>query len=311
MALVLRPAAPWLRLPILGLALMLSTSAQALTEQVADVSAGFWDGVSQPPFCRTMETDPVFAEVACTGTEVSGTSSGSTVVMARASAGSLGASAYTGWIEGTDTYYGYANARSEDDFTITGGTPNGTATVAVGAIVNGGLGIYGSDAAADARAYFRFQGAALSSGSTFVFTDRAHGEGPEDNPTHVYDYGVRNDYRFIDVMLDATGSGAFGVELRLEISAFEEGDENAYLSASAADYGDTIDSHVQAWGSDFTLTSMGGWEVRAFGTPLDVSPAPVSLTLEQLGIVPEPGAAPLLGLSLGAFALVRRPRSRP
>jgi hypothetical protein len=173
-------------------------------------------------------------------------------------------------------------------------------TVAVGSIVNGGLGIYGSDAAASARAYYRFQGNNGVTGDTGIFEDSAHGEEVFDSqgnplpPNHVYDYSARNDYRFVHLDLDGAGSGTFHIELWLEVSAFEEGDENLYRSAAAADYGDTIVSHLQPWSGDFTITTASGeWEVRPFGTPLSSSPPPVTLTPEQLGI-PEPASLALL-----------------
>jgi hypothetical protein len=308
---------------VLAVLLGLPASSGATT-QYAEVRTGFWDGVTDPSFCRVNETDANFADVSCTATDASQrtvypppdnlktvvTSVGSSVTMAHASPGSVGASVYNGYIVGYDNYYGYADARTEDTITITGGTPNGTATVAVGAIVNGGLGIYGSDAAADARAYFRFSGNSGVTGDSNIFRDRAYGEENFDSdfnllpPTHVYEYGVREDYRYVDVALDGSGEGSFTAELILDISAFEEGDESLYESAAAADYGSTIDVHLQPWNEDFGIGS--AWQVRAFGTALDTSPAPVTLTLEQLGIVPEPGLATLLLAGLvGVFASTR------
>ena len=41
----------------------------------------------------------------------------------------------------------------------------------------------------------------------------------------------------------------------LDISAFEEGDESLYESAAAADYGSTIDVHLQPWNEDFGIAS--------------------------------------------------------
>jgi len=309
--------------------LLLALPAQALPEQHARVSTGFWDGVTEPSYCRIEETDPSLADVDCVATEASlriiypppdrqrteVTSVGSSVVMARATPGSVGASAYNGYIVGWDNYYGYAEARTKDEVTISGGTPDGTVTVAVGSIVNGGLGIYGSDAGASARAYFRFQGQSGITGSTEVFNDRAYGEEVFDDdgsllpPHHVYDYSVRNDFRFVDIALDAAGNGSFIVELLIDVSAFEEGDENLYESAAAADYGSTIDAYLQPWSSDFIISSE--WQVRSFGLPLSMSPEPVTLTPEQLGLVPEPALGVLLSFSFAALLRRSRPSHLP
>ncbi len=227
-------------------------------------------------------------------------------------AGSLGVSVSNGYLVGFDNYYGYADARTEDDVFISGGTPNGTATIAIGGIVNGGLGIYGSDAGASARAYFRYEGiAGLTSDYPFagfgydeIFDDHAEGEEAFDDngnplpPNHVYEYGPRYDHRYVDVALDAFGNGSFRLEMWMDASAFEDGDENLYLSAAAADYGDTLNSYLQPWSSDFSLTtSSGEWDVRPFGSELSTSPPPRTLTLGELGI-PEPSSLMLAALGL-------------
>lgn len=310
--------------------ILYTPSVVAQPEQYAKVSTGFWDGVTDPSFCRMEVTDLTFAEVECVATDAEQvtvypppnniktvvTSSGSSVVKARAGAGMLGASVYTSWIVGTDTYYGYAEARSKDVITISGGDPNGVATVAVGAIVNGGLGIYGSDAGADARAYFRFDGitsltsdypSATSNYDEF-FSDTAYGEEVFDNdfnllpPIHHYEYGIRYDYRYVDVALDAAGNGSFEAQLFLDLETSEDGDESLYLSAAAADYGDTINLNLQPWSSDFIVSSAAGWEIRPFDTALGTSPAPVTLTPEEIGI-PEPTSLALL--SLGGPLILR------
>ncbi|MEX0611250.1 MAG: hypothetical protein WD738_14675 [Pirellulales bacterium] len=304
--------------------ILLALDAAAQPVQYAEIHTGFGD-----PAAREDQTDPVFAEVEGVATEASQrtvypppnyqpmnvTSAGSSVVKARATAGSLAVSVYNGYLVGFDNYYGYADARTMDDVFITGGTPNGTATVALGAIINGGIGIYGSDAGADARAYFRFDGiSSLTSDYPFasasydeVFYDSAHGEEVYDDdgnllpPNHIYEYGPRYDHRYVQVALDASGNGSFRVELWMDASAFEDGDENLYISAAAADYGDTLNTHLQPWSADFSITTASGaWLVRPFGTALSVSPPPVTLTRGQLGI-PEPASAALLGIALAVL----------
>jgi hypothetical protein len=295
---------------------LLARTVNAQPEYFAKVSAGFWDGVSQPSYGRKEMTDPVLAEVESVVTDAELVtvypypdhmpteviSSGSTVVKARAGGGVLGASVYTGWLVGTDTYYGYAEARTADLISITGGTPNSMATVSITAIVNGGIGIYGSDAGASARAYFRYNGIdglnsdyeLATSNYDELFDDDAYGEERFDDdgvplpPEHFYDFGIRYDHRLVNVMLDAAGNGSFGAELFLDLETSEAGDENLYNSAAAADYYDTLHLQVQPWSGDFGIESAAGWEVRPFGSVLNNSPEPFVIPPEQLGIVPEP-----------------------
>jgi hypothetical protein len=109
-------------------------------------------------------------------------------------------------------------------------------------------------------------------------------------------------------MLDATGNGSFEAELFLDLETSENGDENLYISAAAADYYDTLHLQVQPWSGDFDIESAAGWEVRPFGSVLNRSPEPFIIPPEQLGIVPEPTTLVYLAAGLVMLGYCRSPR---
>ncbi len=136
-----------------------------------------------------------------------------------------------------DIHCGPAHARTEDVISVSGGTAAGLFTPAIRALVQGGFGIYGSEAGAGMRAYLRLGPNAHIWGETMIFSDRAFGEenyadeGMPLPPTHVHCDDLGNDARFVDIQLDGNVNGILSIELSLDVSAFGEGDWNTYRCA--------------------------------------------------------------------------------
>ncbi len=88
--------------------------------------------------------------------------------------GSVGAAAFVVYNIGEDNYAASAEARASDVITVTG-PPGSVAKIGVYGFVAADLGLLGSDAEANARAYFDFLGVSSIAGSRSIFSDRAEG----------------------------------------------------------------------------------------------------------------------------------------
>ncbi len=282
-------------------------------------------------------THPTFAEDYFVSTiQDTATSIGSYVGTARAIPGTVGSQSYLGYIEGTDTYDGRASAYSATMVTVTGPV-SGTATIMVGGHINGGIGIFGSDSFAQAQAWYTFNGVQnvrLPNGSTTglnytgpifgrtltpetLFFDKAEGES---DGTSTYDYSPRQDYRLIDVPLDANGNGSFWMQLTLITRASEDGDEEPNIFVAASDFNNTINGFLEPMSASVTVTPASAWQTNPFGTTdpfVSSSPAPGTLNVSginslplppDIGDIPEPGTMALM-IPIAIGLLRRRPRS--
>jgi hypothetical protein len=251
----------------------------------------------------------------------SATSVGSYVGKARAIPGTVGSESYLGYIDGLDTYDGRARADSATMVTVTG-PASGTATVLVGGHINGGIGIFGNDSFAQAQAWYTFSGVQnvrLPDGSTStnftgpvfgrtlsardLFFDKAQGES---DGTPSYDYSPRQDFRLIDVPLDANGDGSFWMQLTLETRASEDGDEVLVIHAAASDFNNTVNGFLEPMSASATVTPASAWQTNPFGTTdpfVSISPAPSTFNVSgitslplppDIGDVPEPGTMALM-----------------
>jgi hypothetical protein len=84
---------------------------------------------------------------------------------------------------------------------------------------------------------------------------------------------------------------------------------STYWVKVAATGGSSLNNYLSMTGNT-TETGLAGWSIgnsHVYGSSLRSTPEPIRM--EIMGTVPEPSAASLLGLGLGALALVRR-RSR-
>lgn len=287
-------------------------------------------------------SDPNFAEdLFVKSIQESATSVGSYVGKARATPGSVGAESYLGYIEGLDTYGGQSKAYSATTVDVTG-PANGTATLIVGGHINGGMGIFGSDAHAAAKAWYSFNGAQnirLPSGATSLnyvgpvfgrtldardlFWDKA---APDDTRTFSeYDYSPRQDFRLIDVPLDPNGNGSFWMQLSLETEAYEDGEEELTIFAAASDFFNTVNGFLEPMDAAVSITPASPWQVNAFGTSdpfTPISPAPnqvdvsgiTSLPLSpDVGspAIPAPTATAGFMTAIVLYGTRRRPRNAP
>jgi hypothetical protein len=262
------------------------------------------------------------------------TSVGSYVGKARATPGTVGSESYLGYIDGFDIYGGNAQAYSATMVAVTGPV-SGTATILVGGHINGGIGLFGSDSAASSKAWYTFNGAQnvrLPDGSTStnftgpvfgrtlsardLFFDKAEGE---DDGTHTYDYSPRQDFRLIDVPLDANGDGSFWMQLSIITSAWEDGDEEEMvIHASASDFNNTVNGFLEPMSASVTAAPASAWQTNPFGTTdpfVSISPAPSTFNVSginslplppDIGDIPEPGTAAVLLAGIGGMLVRRR-----